>query len=184
MNTTRRIMEPWDGPAAMVFTDGRLIGGTLDRNGLRPCRYLVTTDGLAIIASEAGVIEFPPRRSESRAGCSRGACPRRYRRGPDHLATMRSRAKSPARTLSTLAGRESHRAARAVRCAEARQRATRRRSPAMRAFGYTREELKMVLTPMVATARSRSAQWTRHAAGGAVGRTKLLSNTSSSSSPR
>ncbi|MEK7993900.1 MAG: glutamate synthase subunit alpha, partial [Planctomycetota bacterium] len=44
------IMEPWDGPAAMVFTDGRLIGGTLDRNGLRPCRYLVTTDGLAVIA--------------------------------------------------------------------------------------------------------------------------------------
>jgi glutamate synthase domain-containing protein 1 len=41
------IMEPWDGPAAMVFTDGRLVGGTLDRNGLRPCRYFVTTDGLA-----------------------------------------------------------------------------------------------------------------------------------------
>jgi len=54
------IMEPWDGPAAMVFTDGVLLGGTLDRNGLRPCRYLVTTDGLAVMASEAGVIEFPP----------------------------------------------------------------------------------------------------------------------------
>ncbi|MHC4266710.1 MAG: glutamate synthase subunit alpha, partial [Planctomycetota bacterium] len=54
------IMEPWDGPAAMVFTDGRLIGGTLDRNGLRPCRYLVTTDGIAIVASEAGVVDFPP----------------------------------------------------------------------------------------------------------------------------
>ncbi|MHC4369960.1 MAG: glutamate synthase subunit alpha, partial [Planctomycetota bacterium] len=54
------IMEPWDGPAAMVFTDGRIIGGTLDRNGLRPCRYLVTTEGLAILASEAGVVEFPP----------------------------------------------------------------------------------------------------------------------------
>ena len=55
-------LEPWDGPAAMLFTDGRLIGGTLDRNGLRPCRYLVTTDGLAIIGSEAGVVEFPPER--------------------------------------------------------------------------------------------------------------------------
>jgi len=54
------IIEPWDGPAAMVFTDGQIIGGMLDRNGLRPCRYLVTTDGLAIIASEAGVVEFPP----------------------------------------------------------------------------------------------------------------------------
>ncbi len=54
------IMEPWDGPAAMVFTDGRLVGGTLDRNGLRPCRYVVTTDGLVVLASEVGVIEFPP----------------------------------------------------------------------------------------------------------------------------
>ncbi len=54
------IMEPWDGPAAMVVTDGKMIGGTLDRNGLRPCRYLVTTDGLAIVASESGVVEFPP----------------------------------------------------------------------------------------------------------------------------
>jgi hypothetical protein len=44
----------------MVFTDGRLIGGTLDRNGLRPCRHVVTTEGPAIIGSEAGVVEFPP----------------------------------------------------------------------------------------------------------------------------
>ena len=53
------ILEPWDGPAAMVFTDGRLIGGTLDRNGLRPCRYVVTTDGIMVLASEIGVKEFP-----------------------------------------------------------------------------------------------------------------------------
>ena len=56
------IMEPWDGPAAMVFTDGRMVGGTLDRNGLRPCRYVVTTDDLVVMASEVGVIEFPPER--------------------------------------------------------------------------------------------------------------------------
>ena len=54
------ILEPWDGPAAVVFTDGRLVGGTLDRNGLRPCRYVVTTDGLVVLASEVGVVEFPP----------------------------------------------------------------------------------------------------------------------------
>src|SRR3979490_1788073 len=48
-------MEPWDGPAAVAFTDGRVIGATLDRNGLRPARYLVTHDGLLIMASEAGV---------------------------------------------------------------------------------------------------------------------------------
>ncbi len=53
------IMEPWDGPAAMVFTDGRYVGGTLDRNGLRPCRYLVTEDGRVVLASEAGVIKYP-----------------------------------------------------------------------------------------------------------------------------
>ena len=54
------IMEPWDGPAAMVFTDGRLVGGTLDRNGLRPCRYVVTKDDLLVLSSEVGVIQFPP----------------------------------------------------------------------------------------------------------------------------
>jgi glutamate synthase (NADPH) large chain len=53
------IMEPWDGPAAMVFSDGRVLGGTLDRNGLRPARYVVTKDGLVVLASEVGVIDFP-----------------------------------------------------------------------------------------------------------------------------
>ena len=50
------MMEPWDGPAAMVFTDGRQIGATLDRNGLRPARYIVTDDGLVVMASESGVL--------------------------------------------------------------------------------------------------------------------------------
>ena len=53
------LMEPWDGPAAVLFTDGRLAGGMLDRNGLRPARYTVTEDGTFILASEAGVIQFP-----------------------------------------------------------------------------------------------------------------------------
>jgi len=50
------LMEPWDGPAAIAFTDGRVIGATLDRNGLRPARYVVTDDGLVVMASEAGVL--------------------------------------------------------------------------------------------------------------------------------
>ena len=50
------LMEPWDGPAAVAFTDGRQIGGTLDRNGLRPARYIVTDDGRVIMASESGVL--------------------------------------------------------------------------------------------------------------------------------
>src|SRR5215470_6518242 len=53
------LMEPWDGPAAMAFTDGRQIGATLDRNGLRPARYLVTDEGLVIMASETGVLPIP-----------------------------------------------------------------------------------------------------------------------------
>ncbi len=67
MDDTRRafyqyhacLMEPWDGPAAMTFTDGHSIGAVLDRNGLRPARYYVTKDGLVVLASEAGVLEFP-----------------------------------------------------------------------------------------------------------------------------
>ncbi|MDY6826981.1 MAG: glutamate synthase large subunit [Bacillota bacterium] len=54
------IMEPWDGPAAVVYTDGRRVGAILDRNGLRPARYTVTKSGFMIFASEAGVIDIPP----------------------------------------------------------------------------------------------------------------------------
>lgn len=54
------IMEPWDGPASVVFTDGTMIGATLDRNGLRPSRYYVTKNDLVIMASEAGVLPVPP----------------------------------------------------------------------------------------------------------------------------
>jgi len=53
------LMEPWDGPATLLFSDGRYAGGLLDRNGLRPARYLITTDDMMIVASEAGVQSFP-----------------------------------------------------------------------------------------------------------------------------
>jgi glutamate synthase (NADPH) large chain len=56
------LMEPWDGPAAMAFTDGRQIGATLDRNGLRPARYIVTDDNYVIMASEVGVLDIPERK--------------------------------------------------------------------------------------------------------------------------
>ena len=55
-----RFMEPWDGPAALVFTDGSLVGATLDRNGLRPGRYVITSDGLIILGSEIGVLDVDP----------------------------------------------------------------------------------------------------------------------------
>src|SRR5438552_351419 len=54
------LMEPWDGPASIAFTDGTVIGAVLDRNGLRPSRYYVTRDGLVIMASEVGVLDVPP----------------------------------------------------------------------------------------------------------------------------
>jgi glutamate synthase (NADPH/NADH) large chain len=57
---TSSLMEPWDGPAAMAFTDGHTVGATLDRNGLRPARYVVTSDDRVILSSEAGVIDVPP----------------------------------------------------------------------------------------------------------------------------
>jgi len=56
------MMEPWDGPAAVAFTDGRQIGATLDRNGLRPARYLITDDDMVIMASEAGTLPIPENR--------------------------------------------------------------------------------------------------------------------------
>ena len=54
------LMEPWDGPAALLFSDGRYAGGMLDRNGLRPARYLITQGGMMVVASEAGTIHFEP----------------------------------------------------------------------------------------------------------------------------
>ncbi|HLP22763.1 MAG TPA: glutamate synthase large subunit, partial [Microbacteriaceae bacterium] len=56
------LIEPWDGPAAIIFSDGSLVGATLDRNGLRPGRYIVTDDGLVVLASEIGVMDIDPAR--------------------------------------------------------------------------------------------------------------------------
>lgn len=68
------LMDPWDGPTSMVFTDGyRRVGALLDRNGLRPCRYSVTRDGLVVLASETGVMDIDPERLQQRGQL----CPRR-----------------------------------------------------------------------------------------------------------
>ena len=145
------VMEPWDGPAAMVFTDGRLVGGTLDRNGLRPCRYVVTTDGLVVLASEAGVIEFPPQRIQQKGRLQPGRMflvdteegriivdneikgkisrQKPYRRwlGENRieLRGLFQPSKPAPIDPKTLAER-------------------------LRTFGYTREELQMVVAPMAA----------------------------------
>ncbi len=143
------IMEPWDGPAAMVFTDGRLIGGTLDRNGLRPCRYLVTTDGLAILASEAGVVEFPPEKILRKG---------RLRPGRMFLVdTVEGRIITDNEIKSKIARQRPYRRWLEENRIELRglfDTPTLEESDPvtiwqrMRLFGYTSEELRMILQPM------------------------------------
>ncbi len=143
------IMEPWDGPAAMVFTDGKLIGGTLDRNGLRPSRYLVTNDGLVIIASEAGVVEFPPEKIRVKG---------RLRPGHMFLVdTVEGRIITDNEIKSKIARQKPYRRWLEENRIELRGLfdspklvASNPKTIAqrMRVFGYTREELKMILTLM------------------------------------
>ena len=78
------LMEAWDGPAAVSFTDGRVIGSTLDRNGLRPGRWLETRDGWVVLASEAGVLDIPAvEHPPQGTAAARQALPRRPRAGTD-----------------------------------------------------------------------------------------------------
>jgi len=93
------LMEPWDGPAAMAFTDGRQIGATLDRNGLRPARYLVTKDGLVIMASETGCCRSPRTRSSRNGGCSPARCSSSTSRRGASSPTKRSSPSSLGRIL-------------------------------------------------------------------------------------
>jgi glutamate synthase domain-containing protein 2/glutamate synthase domain-containing protein 1/glutamate synthase domain-containing protein 3 len=148
------IMEPWDGPAAMVFTDGRIVGGTLDRNGLRPCRYLVTTDGLVIMASEAGVVQFPPEKI-----CRKG------RLQPGHMFlvdTVEGRIISDSEIKSKIARQKPYRRWLEENRIELHglfdsprlvQTAPETLAQRLRLFGYTREELKMILLPMALNAQ-------------------------------
>jgi glutamate synthase (NADPH) large chain len=78
------MMEPWDGPASIAFTDGRQIGATLDRNGLRPSRYIVTDDDLVIMGSECGCLPIPRRRSSRSGACSPARCSWSTSSGPHH----------------------------------------------------------------------------------------------------
>ncbi len=77
------LMEPWDGPASVAFTDGTVIGAVLDRNGLRPSRYWVTDDGLVVLASEVGVLEIEPAEGGPQGTSPAGPdVPRRHRARP------------------------------------------------------------------------------------------------------
>ncbi|GEN79066.1 glutamate synthase large subunit [Actinotalea fermentans] len=145
------LIEPWDGPAALAFTDGTVIGAVLDRNGLRPGRYWVTDDGLVVLASETGVLPIAPDRVVRKGRLEPG---RMFlvdtgsgRIIEDHeikaqLAAQRPYAQWVAEhtiSLDQLPEREH------VQHTPA---SVRRRQ---RAFGYTEEELTMLLTPMAKT---------------------------------
>ncbi|MGP3536740.1 glutamate synthase large subunit [Microbacterium sp. RD1] len=141
-------MEPWDGPAALIFTDGTLVGATLDRNGLRPGRWTETTDGLVVIGSETGVLDFAPERIKRRG---------RLRPGRMFLVdTAEQRIIEDdeiKRDLAALAPWQEWLDAGRVRLADLPEREhivhpiasiTRRQ----RTFGYTEEEVRILLTPM------------------------------------
>lgn len=141
-------MEPWDGPAALIFTDGTLVGATLDRNGLRPGRWTETTDGLVVIGSETGVLDFEPERIKRRG---------RLRPGRMFLVdTAQKRIVSDTEIKAELASMQPWQKwldAGRVRLSELPEREhivhpiasiTRRQ----RTFGYTEEEVRILLTPM------------------------------------
>jgi len=143
------LMEPWDGPAAVAFTDGQMIGATLDRNGLRPARYLITDDDIVLMASEMGVLDIPQHKIVKKWRLQPGkmflidmqagrivddvelkkqlSTAKPYRKWVDKsryflgdLAAVKSANKLNASLLDT-----------------------------QQAFGYSQEDLKFILTPMV-----------------------------------
>jgi glutamate synthase (NADPH) large chain len=146
------LMEPWDGPAAIAFTDGRVIGATLDRNGLRPGRYVVTHDDLAVMASEAGVLDVPPEQVKHKG---------RLQPGKMFLVdTVEGRVVSDKEIKQKLASRRPY--AEWVKenqiTIDQLPEPSRMHFPdaetllrRQRAFGYTDEDLKMILGPMAST---------------------------------
>jgi glutamate synthase domain-containing protein 2/glutamate synthase domain-containing protein 3 len=147
-------MEPWDGPAAMVFTDGRLVGGTLDRNGLRPCRYVVTTEGLVVLASEVGVIEFPPEQVRQKGRLQPGRMflvdTEEGRIVVDNEIKGKISRQKPYRRWLEENRIELRGLFQPSKPTPVDPRTLAER---LRAFGYTREDLQMVLAPMAANSQ-------------------------------
>jgi len=142
------LMEPWDGPAALVFTDGTLVGGTLDRNGLRPSRYLVTDEGLVVLASEIGVHAIDPSKVVRKG---------RLRPGRMFLVdTAAGRIIEDDEIKSELAHAapyEEWLASERIALADLPEREHIVHTPLsvarrQRTFGYTEEEVRILITPM------------------------------------
>ena len=152
------IMEPWDGPAALAFSDGRYAAATLDRNGLRPARYAVTEDGLVIVASEAGVVDLDATRvvEKGRLGPGRMIAVDTVagRILPDEVIKAEAAAGRPYGAWLAKERARPDAAARAVKpdpAAPPDGGADRQRRMVL--FGYTREEIQRILLPMLGEAK-------------------------------
>jgi glutamate synthase (NADPH/NADH) large chain len=145
------LMEPWDGPAAVCFTDGTVVGAVLDRNGLRPARYWVTDDGLVVLASEVGVLDIAPERIVRKG---------RLQPGRMFLVdTAEGRLVEDEEIKAELAAEHPYEewlAADQIRLDELPARAMLtpqhgRVVTQQRMFGYTNEELRVIVAPMART---------------------------------
>lgn len=142
------LMEPWDGPAALLFSDGRYAGGMLDRNGLRPARYLITKNDIMVVASEAGVISFEPGDIKEKGRLQPGKIllvdtqeGKIYYDGElkEQLAT----AKPYRQWLST-----NRIELDALRSGRKVQNKVENHDRMLRTFGFTREDIERTITPM------------------------------------
>jgi glutamate synthase domain-containing protein 2/glutamate synthase domain-containing protein 1/glutamate synthase domain-containing protein 3 len=143
------LLEPWDGPASIAFTDGSLVGAVLDRNGLRPSRYWVTKGGLVVMASEAGVLDIPPEEVESKG---------RLRPGRMFLVdTAQGRIISDADIKRSLAAKRPYRQwldenllklKELPLVAPVNGHLDQPLAKLQRAFGYTLEDLRILMAPM------------------------------------
>ncbi|HEY0665446.1 MAG TPA: glutamate synthase-related protein [Gallionella sp.] len=143
------LMEPWDGPAAVAFTDGKMIGATLDRNGLRPARYLITDDDLVLMASEMGVLDIPQHKIVKKW---------RLQPGKMFLIDMQAgRIVDDAELKTQLATAKPYRKwvdqsryfLGDLPAAKAESKLNASLLDTQQAFGYSQEDIKFILTPMV-----------------------------------
>ena len=142
------LQEPWDGPAAVAFTDGRQIGATLDRNGLRPARYLVTDDGMVVMASEMGVLDIPQEKIV-----------KKWRLQPGKMLLIdleKGRIIDDAELKAELAGAKPYREwieksryfLDDLPASAAEAKSEESLLDLQQAFGYTQEDIKFILQPM------------------------------------
>ncbi len=151
------LMEPWDGPAALLFSDGRYAGGMLDRNGLRPARYLIPKNDMMVVASEAGVISFEPENIKEKGRLQPGKIlmidtqeGKIYYDG--ELKEQLAAAKPYRRWLSTnRIELDTLKSGRKVENTVADY------SRRLRAFGYTREDIERTMMPMCMTGAEPTA---------------------------